>query len=748
MFGPIIAVAAAQQQPDELARDAAESPFLQSAAKELDAFATLAWKNHFPRRAREVWLEVISEYDRDDAVAREALGFVRVGTAWQPKPGFEFPKADELDAGNAKAVETRWSAVCKKLGDGHRDLAGQLQTAGNQERARYHFQRSLRFQPMDTKAQTGLGAKTVEGVTGTELELELLRRSRLMERLITKLTDQVYEVKATDLKEPRLDQAKVPYSAYQSDHFVIFGDWEPEVLIEAGQWAERSLAFCEQVFDGYQPWAQKPTLTPRIAFFKQRATWADVVRANGSAAGDVEFIVTNTSSCNIGSGKTGLYLSGIENSATVFDFSVRKVAQEYSKLSRDALVEGIGHAVTGMFFGRNLLVMVAQQKKEGTSTGKDKSRYELPDMETWKDLARELAFEKGTAPAAHLPLITAAKFTVEERLKAWSFCDYLLRRDPTLMLDLERAAFAAKNDFDVMAAFLDKTKVPLLGIEEDWRVFYTGDSAALTAIRNKVTPMQAVSKEAPAWIDELNRQRKLHGAREVVWSADLSAACRQHADYLKLNKGERGPDKENTQVPGKPGFSNTGRLFAATAAIAARDKDPKKAMEAWWLLPGYRDVLLDRGLETVGAYAEGALCVFEVVRGRASKSFNETVSFPYANVEGRRHKDLLPGAVDVELVGPELRALLQKNGQGKQKQVGLPLSMHLFGADQSDVKCEVRAGTEAVAGVLVHATEGSRRVAAPGLWVFWPFAPLKKGVDITVTWTVNGRAETVTFGCQ
>ncbi len=744
----LVGLVSAQQLPEENPHEAIETPFLQVAAKELDAFATLSFKSSFPRRARDVWLELLAEYDQDDAVAREALGYVRVGTAWQPKPNFEYPKVDEPNAANAKMLETRWSGVCKKLGDGHRELGDQLQAASKPDRARYHFQRSLRYQPSDNKAQAGLGAKTVEGVTGSELDLQLLQRSRLLDRLITRLTDQEFEVHQAEVKDPRLDQAKVPYIALQSEHFVIFGDWDAGVLTEAAQWAERSLAFCTGAFAGYPGWQRKLEPTPRIAFFKQRATWAEVVRANGSAAGDVDFIVKNTSACNLGSGKNGLHLSGVDNPATVFDFAVRKVAQECARVDRDAITEGIGHAIVGLFFGRNLIVMVAQQPKEGTVVGKDYSRFELPDLESWKDLARELAFEKGTAPAAHLPLISAAKFSHEERLKAWSFCDYLLRRDPMMLLALDRAAGSAHNDFDVMAAFQEAIKLPLRGVEDDWRHFYIDDSPALSAIRNKVTPMQAVSKDAPEWVDELNRLRRHYGARAIEWSAELSGPCRQHADYLKQNKSERGAGKENTQTAGKPGFSNTGRLFAEGAVVATRDKDPRKAMEQWWLQPGYRDVLLDRSLQTVGAYADGPICVLDVLRGRSTKSFTETVTFPYNNIEKdghRRAKDPVPSALDIDVIGPELRALLPKTFPAKQKQVGFPLTLHLFGADTADVQCELSIGGDKVDGLLLHSLSGSRRIAAPGLWVFVPLQPLKKGVDFTMTWTIRKRTEVVTF---
>ena len=67
-----------------------------------------------------------------------------------------------------------------------------------------------------------------------------------------------------------------------------------------------------------------------------------------------------------------------------------------------------------------------------------------------------------------------------------------------------------------------------------------------------------------------------------------------------------------------------------------------------------------------------------------------------------------------------------------------------LGADQSDVKCEVMSGGKPVEGKFVHATQGTRRTAAAGMWVFYPFAPLPKG-EATVKWTVKGEAESFPF---
>ncbi len=732
------------QEPPEPQPDPLEVPMLQAAAKELDAFATLCFKNGFPARARTLWLEVISECDRDDAVAREQLGYVRVGSAWQPKPGFEYPQKDEPNVKNAKMLEGRWQALCKKLGDAHREAAAQLQTAGKQDRAQWNFRRALRFLPTDATAQSGVGAKTVEGITGTELELTLLRRSRMMDRTVARLSAAQFAVEKTNATDPRLDSAGVKYEAYATENFVLFGDWEPEVMNDVAQWCERALAFCKEAFDGAEPWKVPPEITTKIAFFKDRAVWGQVVKANASAIGDVEFVLQYTSACGIERGKQGIFVSGQQDPAVMTDYAVRKVAEQWSMLRKDAVVEGIGHAIVGMFFGRNLIMTVAEQKKGGTVAGRNQKRFDLPDLEVWKELARDLAFEKATAPAAHLPLIHASQFSSEERIKSWSFCDYLLRRDPALLLALDKAGIDAKNDFDAMAAFLSSTKLVLRAVEDDWRIFYTGDSAALRAIREQTTPMDAISKDAPAWVEEFNKARKSLGAPAVDWSAEYSGPCRQHADYLKKNKIAR--DAENTQEASKQGFSNTGRLFAQSAVVWSGDKDPKKAIANWTMMPGYRDALLDRSLQQIGAYADGALVVLDVQRGRALDGRIETVMYPGPVRQGPNEPIVThPASVPVALLGAEVAQLLEANGRAKQKDVGFPISIHYFGADQSDVACAVTVGGKPVEGKLVHATQGTRRTAAPGMWVFYPYAPLPKGSTVSVTWTLKGKDESLTF---
>ncbi|MBL8732688.1 MAG: CAP domain-containing protein [Planctomycetes bacterium] len=720
-----------------------EAEVLALGQKELDAYAALGFKNGFPRQARQVWLEVIGEYAPDDEAARKAIGFYKNGSVWQRDPKFDYPEQDTPDAGSARMLEQRWATLAQKLGEAHRQLAAKLAAAGKPARAAYHLQRAQRFLPDDAKvvAQAKAQAKMVqfEGVTGDEIDITVLRRSRLMDRAITQLSQQPVAVARCDEKLAMIDKAHVAYGAVKSEHFVVYGDWEPEVLQQAATWAERSLAFCEQAFAGYEGFPPR-VRSRQLAFFKQKAQWTAVVRLS-APAGDVEFLVENASATEIDS----VHLAAAEQTEVVYDLAVRWVAQDYAGLSADALEEGIGHAIVGMFFGKNLVFSVGQQKPEHTVSGnREQNKLLLPDMDTWRELAVEIAWQQGGTAAARLPLLKAAQFPSDARIKAWSFCDYLLRRDPLLLRRLQDCAPKSRTENDVLGEFQKLAGMPLQHVEDRWRRFWTEDSAIKRAVLSRTTPLEATSKEAPAWLEQFNRLRQQYDRAAVGWSSQLSIACKEHVDYLKANKDQRGPDKEHTQVPGKPAFSNSGRAFAATALVWTKDKDAKKAVEQWLQLPGYRDAILNPNIDTVGIYAEGGLVVIDASRGRNDKPQLTNALYPIANLQGGRARDPIPAAVDVDLLGPEVVRLLAAHKRPKQKQVGCPLTLHMYGATKN-VTCKVTRRGAPVEGWLVAGDGSSRRTSAPGLWVFYPAEPLERGVDLRAEWTWDGGSHDVTF---
>lgn len=734
----LLAGLALAQEPPAPKPEPEEAAVLALGAKELDGYAALAAKNGFPVRAKQAWLEVLAEYDADDEATRKALGYYKHGAVWQRDPKFVFPDQDQPNASTARMLEQKWGAIAQKLGEAHRNLSLQLGAAGKKERSEYHGKRALRFSPNDQKAMAQVGLRQIEGITGDDIDLAVLQRSRLMDRAITKLSAQAFPAKVVDEKLPLLDSVGITYQAVQTENFTVFGDLDTDVLMTAAAWAERSLAFCQEAFAGFAGFPPRMQ-SRKFAFIKKKEQWDALVRKHGR--GDVEFTIQNTKGSEFDNVETA---TG-EQPDAIYDIAARWVAQDYSGLTLPALEEGIGHAIVGMFFGRNLWFTVGKEEPKGTVAGpRTDKKAELPDMDTWRELAIDLAWQKGGMPAARLPLLKSSDLTTDARIKAWSFCDYLLRRDPTLLQKLQLTASKSRTENEVLGSFQENAGQSLHHVEDRWRRFWTEDSPLRRAVVQKTTPLEAASKDAPVWLELFNKLRTQYGKQAVGWSAQLSIACKEHVDYLKANKDQRGPDKEHVQTPGKPGFSNAGRTFAPTAVVWT--KEPKKALETWILLPGFRDAILNPNIDTAGIYAEGGIMVLDAVRGREATPQVKTQVWPEANLEGGRARDPVPSSVEVELLGADVQRLLQQNKRGKQKEIGLPLTLHCYhAASVTEAKCKVTCQGAELPGWLVHGSGTNRRTSAQGMWVFWPADPLPRGVDITAEWTWTSGSHKVTF---
>lgn len=716
----------------------AERKLAAEAARKLNAFATYALKVGYPRRAREVYREVLDEYDPDNEVARRALGYVRVGTSWAEDPDFEFPAADRPDPAIHKLLERRWRSVAQALGKAHRELAGTLLAAGDSERAQRHFRRALRFLPGDAAAARQLGLKHFAGFYGSDVETTLLKRSRMMDREIERQRKKTYRVEPAATTHPLLDKAGVSYRGVASEHFFVWGTFEEEVLQEAARYAERALAFCKAAFAGVEGYPPR-TLVRHMAFFKKRADWEKVLQANAGLLGEetLEFVLKHTSATTLGAGEHRVAVAGTQHVPNVYDLSVRWVAHGFSRLRSDALVEGIGHAVVGMFFGRNLISLVGQAGRgSGTVAGKRRQRkLLLPDLSSWEEAAYQIAWKRAGAPAAKLPLIRAVAFSDDDRIKAWSFCDYLLRRDPGLLRALDRSRTATANTAPRIAErFFELTKVRIEKLEEEWRHFWKDDTPLLRAIKGKANPLETFGKATTAWLEAFNAERKRHRRGEVGWSINFSEECKAHVTYLARHRSERGPVREHTQRLGLPGATRRGAAFARSALVSVGQRDPRKAIRLWMNWPGYRDAVLDGGLDTVGLHVEKDIAVMDVTRGVIA---GRGVATCYPN--GYNNKDFpVPSQVSVAELGPDVAELLARHGRKNTKTIGYPMSLHFYGGmpqNPSVIECQLTLHGKKVPGVLHIATTGrSRRSSAPGLVVFYPFEPLRRGSEYHVSW--------------
>ncbi|MCB9870364.1 MAG: hypothetical protein H6836_09700 [Planctomycetes bacterium] len=727
VFSSLLLVATASAQVDE------EGKFLKQQAEALSKFAESALKAGFPGMARPVWLEVLADYDKDDALARKGLGFVRVGTAWAPKPGFNYPEADNPSAGVARSVKSRWDSVAKQVGSAHKKLATELRQAGRTDRAKYHTERALRFLPNDPELRTALGHREFGGLSGTELEQQLFDRSRLMDQLVQREQKKQYEAKVVDGAPPPRFLAKVGVQAVcaKSEHFTMWGEYPGEVLVEAAKNAERALAFCTEAMVG-ERFSADNVKNRVMVFLNGPDQQRKVISSTPEVVPDAnrrKFILEGALGIAFTLDGVGYRMLGPTRPQVIQDAAVRWVAQPFSGTGSDGLREGIGHAVVGRFFRQNLIFNVAQQT--GNTVTQQSRKLLLPDMDTWVELAIETAFNPRGTKAARLPLIKAAEFPTDGRIKAWSFCDYLLRRNPTFITALDRTR-GSHNEGEVAKKFLEATGVSIDTLEKEWRDFWTGASPVLRALRQKAPALHAVSSGAAAWIAELSKVRAQYATpgsdSKVVWHAGYSERCRQHAEYLQRNSKARGPLEEHLQREGQPGATRAGSLFANAALVSTRGS-AAKAMHDWIDIPGYRDAVLNPYLRAAGVYVKGSIAVLDVVRGCEFPQQAKSRVWP---MQDKNNKALAPRSIDVKLLGPEVRAELEKLGKGKLRTVGYPITVHTWrdGSLGGEVTFQVNAGGKAVEGLTLF-RGWNRCSSAPGMALFVPFEPLPGG-DVTV----------------
>ncbi|MCY2956704.1 MAG: CAP domain-containing protein [Planctomycetota bacterium] len=713
-----------------------ESEFNLKQAQKLNAFAKKAFDKGFPRQAKLIWLQVLKLYDPDNVDAHKAIGHVKVGQSWGPDPKFVYPTADTGTGSEGTALFKGYETLQKELAAGHRAQAEKWAAAGRTDKSNQHWKMVLRWVSDDKKAQAALEYREIGGLSGTALEQTLYENSKKLEKAITEQQKMDYPVqKSTDAKCAVLDKAQVPYVTVTSENFTLHGDEAEEPnLIEALRWAERTLKVCAVAFQ----WETKPDQMLREwAFFTSKETYQQILKANADKLKDLAWLLENSSTSQIG----GVEVGATGSVQVLLDAAVRNVAHGYARFATAGFNEGIGHTFVGMMFNNNRLFAVDRKRQQGTVASEEDREYQSPDFDVWKTLNLEMAWKNtGGVPARELPFCDAASFTNEQRIKAWSFCDYVMRRDPQMLRDMDQLGAKMKSEgkkqpLDLAAQFDSSHEVKLAQLEKEWEDFWTEASPTLKAIQNNTAPLAAVSKGVEKWLEALNAARKTCGGSPVTWSSNLSTRCHDHAEYLKANKTERGITKEHTESI-ELGGTRLGAMFAEMAIVDASAKigDAKKMFQGWLAIPGYRDALVHDFLLTTGIYSDGDILVMNVVSGLGSpksKSGGYT-SYPTPHLQG------VPTQVEVAEIGPELVAMLEKQGKGSLKVVGFPLTLH-FGpsgiGNRLSYSCKViGARNEEIKGAMLFDDGKIRRSSAPGMVTFYPFEPLPHG-DVVAQWT-------------
>lgn len=731
-----------------------ELKFAKKQAKLLSDFAGKAFKKGFPRQAKLIWLQAIRLYDANQPDAHKGLGNVKMGSTWAPRSGFEYPRTDTGSSKDGQSLYKSFEALKKKLASNHRSAAKKWDKAGRTDKKIYHYKMVLRWVKADKEAQRALEHREIGTVSGTSLERTLYDRSKAIEQAVADQARTDYAVREEASKQPVLDNAKVDYVSYRSEHIILRGDPDQkEALQEALKWAERAIRICQVAFPKEQFKSDPKRWGSEWCFFTAKDIYKQILKANANQVQNLEWKLEQTSTSGL-QGPNGRTVSiGATGSRKVLvDACVRNVAQAYAGFGTDGLREGVGHTFVGMIFNNNRLFAVDLRKQQGTVASEEDREYQSPDFDVWKDLNLELAWKNtGRVAAEEIPFVDAAKFGNEHRIKAWSFVDYVMRRDPSILLRMDRMALQMRGPDGRASPYAFTQKwakaedVTIKQLDREWEDFWTGASPVMKAIRNDTPPLSAISRGVERWLAAYNKARGARKAVPVNWSANLSKRCREHALYLASNKNQRGPALEHRQEP-KLGGSHLGSMFAEMAIVETKASigGAKKLFQRWLDIPGYRDALINNYIRTIGLYTEGKILVMNVVSALGeprSKDARGYHAYPRNGAMG------IPSSVKVSLLGPELKTALEKVGKGDLKTVGYPLTMH-FGinvqGNRQSYRCAVVTDRgERIDGVIMHDNGKIRRTTAPGVVTFIPLKPIKGQITATWSWDLDGEQRRV-----
>ncbi len=684
---------------------------------------------------KEVWLD----YAENDERARDKCGFVRVGTTWRKDDNrLVLDKDMKGTAAAIKKVEQEQAALRKELVAEHRSLATAWAKVPDEPKALRHWQRVIRLQPGDKEATAALALQPFEGYAGTAMEVAMLRRARAIRGACDWLRRaDIPTFEMGDRKHPWLEAVNVPHVGVRSQHFEVWGTLPPADMKVLAQDCERALLLTHTLFGTWRGSMFVPTRTRTMVFvhsFEVYAAMLDLCADQFDAA-RLAFLKTDVDQAFVQYEKQDLRLHkahlGLDASR---DQVVRGVVQDAAGITTDGLNEGLGHAACGFLFGRTLTFLLEQSKErtEAVSTKKTLA----PDLAVWQQIAEESAWSKSDTRTSELVLLSAARFTTEQRVKAWAICHYLLHWRPELLHELDQSQTPAiKSAPEVEAEFLRRTQADLPKIDAEWREFW-GRSVELRKamlvdpVPDEKAPDRAAKVRARSLVDALNAQRAAASIGPcgfcVAIGPDVLATQKYDEQLTKAESDRKKKPKELIPLPTAP-------AAIGTTVLWSRQKEATAAMATWLCNPAQRDVLLHPGRELFGASVYAGAWVLDVAAPALATRTGLPMCWPHHQQSG------VVGSAVVGDLGTRAMAVLAAAGKQPTDTVGVPLTLHFARAITpmllAGVSCRVYAGSQGVPGVLVtYAAAANETEVADGCVAFVPLAPLASGAEIEVLW--------------
>jgi hypothetical protein len=684
--------------------------------------------------------ELLTEYAGGNEEALDKCGFSKVGDQWRADPQKLVIEKDlKGDARALKKVDKQWADLQKELLAGHRAVAEGWTRLGDASHAMRQWRRVLRFAPNDKRAMEVLATQRFEGFSGSDEELGLLRRERSIRGAVDWLLRKQFEIKKLEGKQPLFEKAGIAHQGFRSEHFAVWGTLSEEHLRTVAQHSERALLFAHTLLGTYEGKAFEPARVRDIMLVGDEASYQKILDqcADQFDPARLAFLKKDVDLAYLDvGGKSVRFYKTNGGEPEALDQAVRGVVQDAIGVLSDGLWEGIGHASCGWFFGRTLTYMLEQQNSKTVASGSQQML--VPDLAVWSKIAEQSAWAKSDTRTSQLVLISAARFTVEQRVKAWAVVDYFLHWRPELLRELDLSQTREiHSPPEVETEFQRRTSQSLPVIDEQWRAYW-GKSEELhkamasDPLGDPKGKERAVREQSRAIVDAINEARAaaMRGPVGFHYAEDVgSLAALQYADELvSAEQAQAKKPKVPVPMPVLPAAVGKTTLWA-------RGNKPAEALEHWLCRPVWRDALLHPGRGLLGARQGKNAFALDLSDPVVPTKDGFPVCWP-------RHQQMgVPGKALVADLGARAIEALGKVGKKPTDTVGMPLSLHFARAmqplDLGVVAATVYRGNQRLEGVLVrYLGEGDADDVADGCVAFVPLEPLESGAEIEVTWTV------------
>lgn len=686
-------------------------------------------------RANGLRLEIVQEWAPGDAKALAALGFVQIGDVWRrDMTKVVFERDLEGDERVLKRLDREWE---RRLRDLVRDVEGVARAFAAAEqvhRAAVWWRRLLRLRPEHPRALEQLQLEGFDGHQGTAEELRRLRRGRAIAQAcdyLRRMPVAVERIPAAE-RQPLLAGAGVNHHGVRSAHFAVWGNLPVDALVAAAEVAERSLLLSRTLFGVCEGRIFAPRFVRDMIWVADRPTYGRVLDACADqfpGPDRLRFLKEDVelSFLTVGQEVVRLYVQARGSREVLLDQTARGVVQDAVGFTSHGLWEGIGHATCGFLFDRTLTFFLEQQ--QGQTVTKWSARPLVPDMQVWHDIAAESAWGRSDTPTSRLVLLHGAKFTNEERVKAWAMADFLLRDRPELLFQLDACrSDEVRTPPDVEAEFRRRTGIDLPELDDRWRHYWGTGHALRAAMRAPPSGKEDEVAAAEAIASAINAARAAADRGPIgFYVADTPDVESTDKWFGAVERAER----ERSKKPGRevpppaPPDALGRRVFAHPGG------DPEAAVAAWLLDPIARDELLAPGRILIGCRRGRHALVLDLAEpsGRTETGPPATWPIPGQSVGGTAR------AADV---GPSFREALAAIGRGPDQAVGPPLSLHFhreLSRDQlRQIRCQVLVDGRSVGGGTILDAQDAIGRDAQGCVFFVPADPLPSGAEVTVRW--------------